>query len=121
NRICAAWSRAPYNVGLATGPSGLCVLDLDAPKPGEPVPPELARQGVRCGEDMLAVVAERAGQPVPNETLTVRTPSGGLHLYFTAPDGVQLRNTAGERGNGLGWKIDTRAWGGYVVAPGSIT
>ncbi|MGW9479169.1 bifunctional DNA primase/polymerase [Saccharomonospora azurea] len=121
DRIRVAWSRAAYNIGLATGPSGLCVLDLDAPKPGEAVPDELARQGVRSGEDMLAVVAEKAGQPVPSETLTVRTPSSGLHLYFTAPDGVQLRNTSGERGNGLGWKIDTRAWGGYVVAPGSRT
>lgn len=120
-RVRAAWSHAAYNVGLATGPSGLCVLDLDTPKPGEPVPGELARQGVTCGEDMLAVVAEQAGQPVPGETLTVRTPSGGLHLYFAAPAGVPLRNTSGERGKGLGWKIDTRAWGGYVVAPGSTT
>ncbi|HEX2300468.1 MAG TPA: bifunctional DNA primase/polymerase, partial [Pseudonocardiaceae bacterium] len=31
-----------------------------------------------------------------------------------------LRNTQGERGAGLGWKIDTRAHGGYVLAPGSI-
>ncbi len=121
DRVRVAWSHDAYNVGLATGPSGLCVLDLDAPKPGESVPPELARQGVTCGEDMLAVVAEQAGQSVPGETLTVRTPSGGLHLYFAAPAGVQLRNTSGERGNGLGWKIDTRAWGGYVVAPGSTT
>ncbi|MFC7612487.1 bifunctional DNA primase/polymerase [Actinokineospora soli] len=26
----------------------------------------------------------------------------------------------GERGNGLGWKVDTRAWGGCVAAPGSL-
>jgi hypothetical protein len=35
---------------------------------------------------------------------------------LTAPAGTEQRNTAGTR---LGWKIDTRAHGGYVVAPGS--
>jgi hypothetical protein len=73
------------------------------------------------GEDVLAILAEEAGQPLPGDTLTVRTPTGGLHLYYAVPAGVVLRSTAGERGNGLGWKIDTRAWGGYVVAPGSTT
>lgn len=48
------------------------------------------------------------------------TPSGGLHLYYAAPDGVQLHKTEGDRVRGLGWKIDTRAWGGYMVAPGSL-
>ena len=65
---------------------------------------------------MLAVLADRHGQPVPVDTFTVATPSGGLHLYFLAPAGVELRNTAGK----IGWKVDTRAHGGYVVAPGSI-
>lgn len=118
-RIQAAWSRAPYNVGLATGPSGLCVIDLDTCKPGETVPADWAQKGVACGEDVLAVVAEQAGQELPGDTLTVRTPSGGLHLYYAAPADAELRKTEGDRGNGLGWKIDTRAWGGYMVAPGS--
>ncbi|MGI5516009.1 bifunctional DNA primase/polymerase [Streptomyces sp. CA-106131] len=39
--------------------------------------------------------------------------SGGFHLYFAAPPGVRLGNTAGR----LGKRIDTRAWGGHVVAP----
>ncbi|AGM10140.1 bifunctional DNA primase/polymerase [Amycolatopsis keratiniphila] len=119
-KIRAAWSQAAYNVGLATGPSGLCVIDLDVVKCGEEVPAEWAEQGAASGEDVLAILAEQAGEPVPGDTLTVRTPSGGLHLYFRAPDGVRLRNTGGERGNGLGWKVDVRAWGGYVVAPGSL-
>ena len=46
----------------------------------------------------------------------MRTGSDGSHLYFTAPPGAQLRNSAGR----LGWLIDTRAHGGYVVAAGSI-
>ena len=32
DRIRAAWTRAPFNVGIATGPSGLVVVDLDTPE-----------------------------------------------------------------------------------------
>ncbi len=120
-KIRAAWTQDRYNIGLATGPSGLCVIDLDTLKPGEEVPAAWAAHGAACGEDVLAIVAEQAGQPLPGDTLTVRTPSGGLHLYYRVPDGVTLRKTEGDRGAGLGWKIDTRAWGGYMVAPGSQT
>lgn len=119
-RIRAAWSHAPYNIGLATGPSGLCVIDLDTLKPGETIPPRWAAEGATSGEDVLAIVATDAGEELPGDTLTVATPSGGLHLYYTAHDGGALRKTEGERGRGLGWKVDTRAWGGYMVAPGSI-
>jgi hypothetical protein len=101
------------------------VVDLDtvdATDPGDVPPAEWAQLGITGGADVLAVLAERAGAEVP-ATYTVTTPSGGRHLYFLAPTGPgssELRNTAGERG-GLGWKIDTRAHGGYVVAAGSIT
>ena len=119
-RIHAAWSAGVFNVGIACGPSGLVVIDLDAAKPGDEVPDRwLAEPGVHDGQDVLAVLAEQAGQPVPADTYTVATPSGGLHLYYQAPAGTVLRNTEGERGRGLGWKIDTRAHGGQVVAPGS--
>ncbi|MFD0886080.1 bifunctional DNA primase/polymerase [Streptosporangium algeriense] len=116
------WSRAPWNVGIACGPSGLVVVDLDTPKPGKeglrpPTPWDLP--GVTEGADVLAVICERAGQPLPFETFTVRTRRGGTHLYYTAPDGVRLGNTEGDEGGGLGWLIDTRAHGGYVVGPGS--
>ena len=57
---------------------------------------------------------EIAGHRLPR-TFTVRTPSGGLHLYFTAPD-KSLGNTVGK----LGRQIDTRGVGGYVVGPGSV-
>ena len=41
----------------------------------------------------------------------------GRHLYFRAPAaGGPWRNTAGR----IGWHIDTRAQGGYVVAAGSL-
>ncbi|MPY82600.1 MAG: DNA primase [Actinophytocola sp.] len=120
-RICAAWAHKPYNIGIATGPSGLCVLDLDTLKHQETVPDRWAAENATSGEDVLAILATDAGEELPGDTLTVRTASGGLHLYFTAPAGIELRNTSGEHGRGLGWKIDTRAWGGYVVAAGSIT
>ncbi|MEV5408583.1 bifunctional DNA primase/polymerase [Thermopolyspora sp. NPDC052614] len=115
------WARAPYNIGIACGPSRLVVLDLDVAKPGEVPPPQWDLPGVADGADVLAVVCERAGQPLPTwETFSVRTRLGGMHLYYTAPGGVELGNTRGEDGGGLGWKIDTRASGGYVVGPGSV-
>ncbi|MEV0826397.1 bifunctional DNA primase/polymerase [Nonomuraea rubra] len=114
------WARRPYNIGIACGPSRLVVIDLDLPKPGERPPPEWDRPGITDGADVFALLCSRAGQPVPLETFSVRTRRGGLHLYFTAPpDGPALGNTSGDRGNGLGWKIDTRAAGGFVVGPGS--
>ncbi|WP_406319143.1 bifunctional DNA primase/polymerase [Streptosporangium sp. NBC_01639] len=116
------WARAPYNIGIACGPSGLVVIDLDTPKPGKEglrPPPPWDLPGVTEGADVLAVLCERAGEPLPFETFTVRTRRGGTHLYFAAPDGPQLGNTEGDKGNGLGWLIDTRANGGYVLGPGS--
>lgn len=107
------------NVAIACEPSRLVVLDLDAAKDGEQPPPRWDQPGITCGLDVLAVLCEEAGEPLPLDTYTVTTPSGGLHLYFAAPQGVELRNTAGDRGRGLGWRVDTRAGGGYVLATGS--
>ncbi|MFE2673748.1 bifunctional DNA primase/polymerase [Streptomyces hygroscopicus] len=109
DRIRAAWSRAPYNVGIATGPSGLVVVDLDMPK-------DKSSSDAPCGATTFAALCERAGHPVPT-TYRTRTASGGAHLYFTAPDGIRLTNTAGS----IAPLVDTRARGGYVVAAGSIT
>lgn len=121
-RIHTAWGRRAYNVGIACGPSGLVVIDLDTSKPGEhPPQPWAGMVGVGDGQDVFIVLAEQAtGDPLPAATYTVATPSGGLHLYYAPPAGVALRNTEGDRGRGLGWKVDTRAHGGYVVAAGSV-
>jgi hypothetical protein len=107
--VTAAWTAQPYNIGIATGPSGLLVVDLDVLKPEEP-------EGTPDGVQSLSALCERAGEQLP-ATYQVRTPSGGHHLYFTQPDGTPLHSTAGR----LGHHIDTRGWGGYVVAPGSTT
>jgi hypothetical protein len=119
-RIRRAWAEADYNVGIACGPSGLVVIDLDTPKAGEAPSGRFAVPGVTDGADALALLAEEHGEPFPWETFVVRTRRGGLHLYFEAPAGIELRNTRGESGGGLGWLIDTRARGGYVVGGGSV-
>ncbi|MFF4147499.1 bifunctional DNA primase/polymerase [Streptomyces sp. NPDC001698] len=106
--IHAAWAHRPYNVGIATGPAGLLVIDLDPVKADEP-------EGAPDGATSLQALCERAGQVVP-DTYRVRT-ARGEHLYFTAPAGVRLKCSVDR----LGPHIDTRAWGGYVVAPGSTT
>jgi hypothetical protein len=108
-RIERCWASGPFNVGIATGPAQLLVVDLDTLKPTD-------KEGTRDGAANFLALCERAGQTVP-ATRRIRTPSGGEHLYFTAPDGVRFTNTTGT----LTPKVDTRAWGGQVVAPGSVT
>lgn len=94
DRIAAWWQANPdANIGIACGVgSGLVVVDID---------------------DLEALQGLRARGPLP-ETLTARTPRGGLHLYYRHPGG-QVPNTAGL----LAPKVDTRGDGGYVVAPPS--
>jgi len=100
----AWWRRWPKaNVAIATGSvSGVIVIDVD--------PPE--------GESSLnRLVGE--GHALP-ETLTARTGSGGIHLYYRAPV-VSLGNAAG-RLPGVEFElpgVDLRADGGYAVAPPS--
>jgi Bifunctional DNA primase/polymerase, N-terminal len=108
-RIERCWSSGPFNVGIATGPAGLVVVDLDTLKPTD-------KKGTPDGVSSFLALCERAGQPAPT-TRRIRTASGGQHLYFTAPAGVRLGCTVKR----LAKKVDTRAWGGQVVAPGSTT
>ena len=82
-RIRRWWAGAPYNIGISCGPSGLVVIDLDVTKDGS---------GPN-GTDSLAQVSQRHGQPCPSGTFTVRTPSGGTHLYFRAA-ARPVRNSA---------------------------
>jgi hypothetical protein len=120
DRIRRGWASTPYGVGIACGPSGLVVVDLDVRKPGQTPPPGCPFPDATNGIGVLSALSDAAGQPWPDETYIVKTGRNGLHLYFRHPaSGPTLRNTAGERGNGLGWLVDTRAHGGYVVAAGS--
>ena len=89
------------NIGLACGPSGLCVVDVDMKKG-------------KNGQATLDALELDYGQ-LP-ATLSAVTPSGGRHLYFVG----QARTTVEQIGPG----VDTRATGGaggYVLAPGSQT
>ncbi|WP_051727487.1 bifunctional DNA primase/polymerase [Nocardia brasiliensis] len=114
DQISQWWRRRPAdNIAVACGPSGLHVLDLDTSNhQSAPLP----RRHARDGRDVLADLASRTGQPIPVPTFAVATPSGGLHLYYQAPSTPVLRNTVGR----LGWRIDSRGTGGYVVAAGSV-
>lgn len=96
-QVRAWWDANPdANVAIACGAvSGVDVLDIDGPE----------------GEAALAELEAKHGPlPVTIEARTAR----GRHLFF-AHDEV-VRNSAGR----IGPKIDTRADGGYVVAPPSV-
>ncbi|MGH3297144.1 MAG: bifunctional DNA primase/polymerase, partial [Trebonia sp.] len=111
------WARAPYNIGIACGPSGLIVIDLDLPHDvGED--DEGAADGALfplSGADILSRLARQNGERYPGGTYVVDTPSGGCHLYFSDAGGARVRNSAGA----VGPHIDVRAEGGYVVGAGS--
>lgn len=85
------WRKDPnYNIGLVT--QGMLVVDIDAPEH-----PWYDHAWLDC----------------PMQ----RTPRGGSHFVFRAPDGMSYRNTT----KVLADKIDTRADGGYIiVAPSRV-
>jgi len=88
------------NIGVACGPSGMIVLDVDS------------RHG---GYDSLRALVDRYGCDILN-TVTSYTGGGGLHLVFKLPAGSQdITNGVSKLGPG----IDIRAAGGYIVVPPS--
>ncbi|WP_086846575.1 bifunctional DNA primase/polymerase [Amycolatopsis kentuckyensis] len=105
--ITRVWARAPYNVAVYAGKSGLHVIDCDVPKPGEPAGPD--------GWAELTELAARRAGPLP-DTWTTTTPSGGRQLWFTVPPGCRLAGTV----KTIAPHVDTRGWGGYAMAPGSV-
>jgi hypothetical protein len=111
--VIRSWPRRTTGYGIACGPSRLYVVDCDVPKPSTPPPPA---EGIRDGLDTLAWLAEQRGASIEWATFQVTTGRGGAHLYYQAPDGVELRNSAST----LGWLLDGRGNGGYVVGPGSV-
>ena len=103
--IVREWFTKTYKgagVGITTGRAGnrqFFVLDIDD------------KNGKRGSDTLADLEAEHGRLP---ETVTVLTPTGGRHLYFTT--NVEIRNDAGKR---LGEGLDIRGVGGYVVAPPS--
>lgn len=92
---------AGYGIACGAGPLPLIGLDLDR------------KNGVDGVAELLQL-AERHGFTIPR-TVTVCTPSGGLHLWFTGPAGTSVPNSVGRLGPG----IDVRGTRGYLVGPGS--
>lgn len=147
-RITTWWHREPAAVpGVAAGPSGLVLVDIDAhhadlpPRlatgllPGidlaaEPIPADQWDDPARFrdGRDALTLLARLRGglRPWPpgpeHQPIAVATPSGGAHLWYQAP-AYNLRQALSDpRGRyGLAWQVDIKAGWSYGVAPGAIT
>jgi hypothetical protein len=113
-RIRAWWTDVGYNIGVACGPSGLVVIDLDITREAREQCSNESQRPVLPGAAVLEALFDQHGEPYPPPTYTVRTPSGGQHLYYAAPCSP-VRNSAGR----LGSHIDVRANVGYVIGGGS--
>lgn len=87
------------NWGIATGPAGLVVVDIDP----------------RHGGHETAYELQQAYGTFPTTPLVDTGGAGGEHLYYARPSGMTVRSGQGTLGAG----IDVKAEGGFVVAPGS--
>ena len=86
--------------GIQTGRyNGIFVVDLDVSE---------TKDGISA---LLELAQDRA---IP-DTLSVQTPSGGVHLYFRLPADAHVPTTRGVVALG----IDIKGEGGFVVGPGS--
>ncbi|MGW3168381.1 bifunctional DNA primase/polymerase [Streptomyces sp. NPDC001142] len=136
NRIQQWWGPRPQmGVAVACGPANLVVIDIDA----HPAPPPSRNRllpGIDIAEDIdvsqmttgfhtLAVLAALRGQHSPADdvtTLRVRTPSGGLHVWYRSTDTRRWQCSSGSgKTRALAWQVDVRADGGYIIAPGTTT
>ncbi|MFF0739373.1 bifunctional DNA primase/polymerase [Streptomyces sp. NPDC004111] len=136
-RIDDWWGTHPaMGVGVACGPADLVVLDVDAHSaevpdrarllPGIPIHPRVDLTGLGSGFDTLALLAAYRKQPDPaadTTTLRVRTPSGGLHIWYrnTRPTTRYRSSTGSSPKVALAWQVDVRADNGYIVAPTNRT
>ena len=114
-QIDSWWTEHPNaNIGIACEVSNLIVIDLDTSKGAVPSSPwnEL---GAKNGEDVFKEICRKAGDSQLFETYSVKTPSGGKHLYFYDQN-IAIKQ--GTEVNGW-WRVDTRSKGGYIVAEGS--
>ncbi|MBI2894486.1 MAG: bifunctional DNA primase/polymerase [Deltaproteobacteria bacterium] len=94
DQIVRWWSSRPTcNLGIATGPASLVVVDVDP-------------NGLRW----LQEIESARGRFVARR---VRTPRGGFHLYFAASeDTARIQCSTNRVADG----VDVRGAGGYVVA-----
>lgn len=135
--IDAWWTERPSaGVGVACGPAELVVIDVDAHPapvpdrsrllPGIPIHDTVNLDGLASGFDTLALLAAFRREPDPardDSTLRVRTPSGGLHIWYRNPHPqTRFRCSTGSSPKvALAWQVDVRADGGYIIAPATRT
>lgn len=135
DRIEQWWGPRPdLGVGVATGPADLVVIDVDAHGrelpgrdrllPGIAIAAGIDLTGLANGFHTLGVLAALRGVTSPADdasTLRVRTPSGGLHVWYHGGGRRWQCSTGSGGGRALAWQVDVRAHGGYIVAPGTVT
>jgi Bifunctional DNA primase/polymerase, N-terminal len=148
DRLATWWQAEPTAVpGVAAGPSGLVLLDIDAHH--DQLPADLATgllpgidltaepidrhrwadpAGLRDGRNTLRLLAAIRGGPAPwppgpeHRPLTVATPSGGRHLWYLAPSPGLRQALSDPHGRyGLAWQVDIKAGWSYGLAPGATT
>lgn len=110
DRVNELWSaHSAAMIGIATGrDAGIFVLDIDVDE--------------AAGRDGLSDLAELESRfhELPSG-YRVRTPRGGLHLYFRYPAHLTVGSKVALVGpDGRRLSIDVRGDGGYVIAAGSI-
>ncbi|MDH6107817.1 hypothetical protein P3T36_006429 [Kitasatospora sp. MAP12-15] len=129
------WTANPFfGVAVSCGPAGLVVIDVDAHHqsvpardrvlPGIPIGDTVDLHGLASGFHTLALLAALRGQPDPSgdeNTLRVRTPSGGLHIWYLGGNRPWLSSAGSGTNRALAWQVDVRAGGGYIIAPGTVT
>ncbi|MFC8015833.1 bifunctional DNA primase/polymerase [Streptomyces cinereoruber] len=135
-RIQQWWGPRPQmGVAVACGPADLVVIDIDAHVapaagrdrllPGIDIAEDIDVSAMTTGFHTLAVLAALRGQQSPADdatTLRVRTPSGGLHVWYRGMDSRRWQcSTGSSTSRALAWQVDVRADGGYIIAPGTRT
>ena len=148
DRITAWWRREPCAVpGVAAGPSGLVLVDIDAH--GGQHPPALATgllpgidlaaepiprgawedpAAFRDGRDSLTLLARLRGgsRPWPSDPehqpVIAATPSGGVHLWYRTPAAELRQALSDPQGRyGLAWQVDIKAGWSYGIAPCAVS
>lgn len=112
----ARWEHAPRcNPALHLGRSRLVVIDIDCHADTAPdeLAPGLPNPGITNGLGSFAALLDHLGQDWPEDTLTVESPTGGVHMYFQAPR-VPLRTTH------AAWQVEVKAGASSITAPGSL-
>lgn len=104
--VASWWRRWPAaNIGLATGASGLYVVDTDSPEAND-------------AWLLLVETHRNTSGALDTDTCTIVQTANGWHYWFAVSVDSDLGNTAGNRG-GVAPGIDTRGQGGYVLYPPS--